>query len=167
MAEFTVRRAEAADAETVGRLLHDFNTEFDDATPGARALAERFRELLASGEVTVLLGGDGPHGLAVLRFRPGIWTNALECYLAELYVVPARRGQGLGPEAISVLRYLFEERGYHRLTIDPAVENERAVRAYERVGFRRVGIMRQYERGRDGTWHDSLLMDLLASEFES
>jgi aminoglycoside 6'-N-acetyltransferase len=63
------------------------------------------------------------------------------------------------------VRYLLEERGHHRLTIDPAVANERAVRAYERVGFRPVGVMRQYSRSPDGTWHDGLLMDLLASEF--
>ena len=60
--------------------------------------------------------------------------------------------------------HLFEERGHHRLTIDPAAANERAIRAYERVGFRRVGIMRAYERGPDGVWHDGLLMDLLRGE---
>jgi len=63
-------------------------------------------------------------------------------------------------------RHLFRERGHHRLTIDPALANERAIRAYERVGFRRVGVMREYERGADGSWHDGLLMDLLAREFE-
>jgi aminoglycoside 6'-N-acetyltransferase len=77
-----------------------------------------------------------------------------------------RQRQGLGSEAIRVLaRHLFEERGHHRLTIDPAAANERAIRAYERVGFRAVGLMREYERGPDGTWHDGLLMDLLAREF--
>jgi aminoglycoside 6'-N-acetyltransferase len=63
-----------------------------------------------------------------------------------------------------VARYLFAERGHHRLTIDPSAANERAIRAYERVGFRPVGRMRQYERGGDGTWHDGLLMDLLVGE---
>lgn len=62
-------------------------------------------------------------------------------------------------------RYLFDERGHHRLTIDPAAANARAIRAYERVGFRPVGVMREYERGPDGVWRDGLLMDLLASEF--
>ena len=60
--------------------------------------------------------------------------------------------------------WLIDERGHHRVTIDPAVANVRAIRAYEKVGFRRVGVLRQYERGRDGSWHDGLLMDLLASE---
>jgi aminoglycoside 6'-N-acetyltransferase len=75
-------------------------------------------------------------------------------------------GRGLGSEALRVVaRHLFEERGHHRLTIDPAVHNERAIRAYERVGFKPVGVMRLYERGPDGTWHDGLLMDLLAAEY--
>jgi aminoglycoside 6'-N-acetyltransferase len=85
----------------------------------------------------------------------------------DIFLAPAHQDQGYGSEAIRVLaRYLFGERGHHRLTIDPALANERAIRAYERVGFRRVGVMRQYERGSDGTWHDGLLMDLLAPEFE-
>jgi aminoglycoside 6'-N-acetyltransferase len=75
------------------------------------------------------------------------------------------RGRGFGPDAVRTLaRHLFEERGHHRLTIDPAASNERAIRAYERVGFRRVGVMRQYERGPDGAFHDGLLMDMLRGE---
>ena len=84
----------------------------------------------------------------------------------DIFLATAWQGQGLGSEALRVLaRHLFDERGHHRLTIDPAAANERAVRAYERVGFRTVGVMREYERGPDGTWHDGLLMDLLAGEF--
>jgi aminoglycoside 6'-N-acetyltransferase len=83
----------------------------------------------------------------------------------DIFLTSSRHGEGLGPETLRVLaRYLFDERGHHRIVIDPAADNERAIRAYERVGFRRVGIMRQYERGPDGTWHDGLLMDLLADE---
>jgi aminoglycoside 6'-N-acetyltransferase len=74
-------------------------------------------------------------------------------------------GQGLGPEAMRTLaRHLFTERGHHRLTIDPAADNARAIRAYEKAGFRRVGVLRQYERGAGGGWHDGLLMELLASD---
>ena len=75
------------------------------------------------------------------------------------------QGRGLGSDAVrTVARYLFAERGHHRLTIDPAVRNERAIRCYERVGFKPVGVMRQYERSADGDWHDGLMMDLLADE---
>lgn len=73
--------------------------------------------------------------------------------------------QGIGSDAIRVLAgWLFSMRGHHRLTIDPAADNARAIRAYRRVGYRPIGIMRAYERGSDGTWHDSLLMDMLADE---
>jgi aminoglycoside 6'-N-acetyltransferase len=77
-------------------------------------------------------------------------------------------GRGLGSEALRLLiGWLIRERGHHRITIDPAVANTRAIRAYERVGFRPVGVMRQYERGPDGNWHDNLLLDLLAQEFDA
>lgn len=85
----------------------------------------------------------------------------------DIAVVEQFQRQGLGPRAIRVLAaYLFDELGHHRLTIDPAAANANAIRAYESVGFRRVGVMRQYERGLDGTWHDGLLMDMLAGELQ-
>ena len=83
----------------------------------------------------------------------------------DLFLDSEHRGRGLGPDAIRTLaRHLIAARGHHRLTIDPAAANERAIRAYRKVGFRPVGVMRSYERGADGTWHDGLLMDLLAGE---
>jgi aminoglycoside 6'-N-acetyltransferase len=83
----------------------------------------------------------------------------------DVFLDPAWHGRGLGADAVRTLaRYLFDVRGHHRLTIDPAADNHRAIRSYQRVGFRAVGVMRQYERGPDGTWHDGLLMDLLAEE---
>ena len=75
------------------------------------------------------------------------------------------QGHGAGTEAVGLLaRFLFEQRGHHRLTIDPAAANAQAIRCYTKVGFRPVGVMRQYERGGDGTFHDGLLMDLLRDE---
>jgi aminoglycoside 6'-N-acetyltransferase len=86
----------------------------------------------------------------------------------DIFLTTSRHGEGLGTEAIRLLaRYLFEERGHHRLTIDPAADNVAAIRAYEKAGFRRVGIMRNYERGPDGVWHDGLLMDMLKEEFRT
>ena len=83
----------------------------------------------------------------------------------DLSIGSAWQGKGIGPEAIRVLaRHLIDERGHHRLVIDPAVGNLNAIKAYERVGFKPVGVMRQYERGADGTWHDGLLMEMLAAE---
>ena len=83
----------------------------------------------------------------------------------DLFLDSEHRGRGLGPDAIRTLaRHLIAARGHHRLTIDPAAANERAILAYRKVGFRPVGVMRLYERAPDGTWHDGLLMDLLAGE---
>ena len=83
----------------------------------------------------------------------------------DLFLDSTHQGLGLNPEAIAlVARFLFEVRGHRRLTIDAAAANIRAISAYERVGFRTVGIMREYERGHDGTWHDGQLMDLLVGE---
>ena len=74
-------------------------------------------------------------------------------------------GQGLGREALRVaVDHLVRERGHHRVTIDPAADNARAIRCYEAVGFRPVGIMRRYWRAPDGEWRDGLLMDLLADD---
>jgi aminoglycoside 6'-N-acetyltransferase len=75
------------------------------------------------------------------------------------------QGRGVGPAAIGLLaRFLFEQRGHHRITIDPAAANERAIRCYQKAGFRAVGVMRQYERGNDGQFHDGLLMELLRDD---
>jgi ribosomal protein S18 acetylase RimI-like enzyme len=133
--DMAVRRAELADAETIGQLLHDFNSEFDDPTPGPRALAERVRELLEAGELTVLLGGTGPHGLAVLRFRPAIWTSALECYVAELYVVPDRRGQGLGRALMEAAIALARQEGADHIDLGTNEDDMAARALYESLGF--------------------------------
>jgi aminoglycoside 6'-N-acetyltransferase len=77
------------------------------------------------------------------------------------------QGKGYGPDAIKTLaRHLIEQRGHHRLTIDPAAHNTRAIKAYRKCGFKIVGIMRSYEKGPSGEWHDGLLMDLLAEDVE-
>jgi aminoglycoside 6'-N-acetyltransferase len=84
----------------------------------------------------------------------------------DLFLDPDLHGRGLGTEAVRrVVRLLIDERGHHRITIDPAVENAAAIRAYEKVGFEPVGVMRRYERDvGGGGWHDCLLMELLAGE---
>jgi aminoglycoside 6'-N-acetyltransferase len=83
----------------------------------------------------------------------------------DIFLSADLHGRGLGAEALrTVLHHMFAARGHHRATIDPAVENERAIRSYERVGFKPVGIERRAERAPDGRWRDALLMDLLAEE---
>jgi aminoglycoside 6'-N-acetyltransferase len=83
----------------------------------------------------------------------------------DIFMSTPFQGRGLGTDAVRALaRYLIEVRGHHRLTIDPAASNARAIRSYEKVGFKPVGVMRRYERGVDQTYHDGLLMDMLADE---
>ncbi len=84
----------------------------------------------------------------------------------DIFLDPKLQRRGLGREAVRTLaRYLFEVRRHHRIVIDPAAQNHRAISAYAAVGFRTVGVLREYERNPDGTgWHDGLLMELLVSE---
>jgi aminoglycoside 6'-N-acetyltransferase len=84
----------------------------------------------------------------------------------DIFLDPRFHGRGIGSEAVRrVARHLIDERHHHRITIDPAADNAAAIRAYEKVGFRPVGVMREYERDHDGAgWHDGLLMELLARD---
>jgi aminoglycoside 6'-N-acetyltransferase len=83
----------------------------------------------------------------------------------DIYLRGGVQGQGAGRQAVALLAgWLLGPRGHHRITIDPAAANEQAIRCYSAVGFRPVGVMREYERGPDGTFHDGLLMDLLRGE---
>lgn len=129
-----VRMADPADADVIGQLLHDFNSEFGDPTPGPGALADRMRQLLA-GETKVLIGGRDPKGLAVLRFRPSIWTQGLECYLAELYVAPDLRGQGLGRALMEAAIKVAREEGATHMDLGTSEDDVAARALYESLGF--------------------------------
>ncbi len=133
--ENLVRCAGLDDAGAVGRLLYDFNREFDEPTPAPTALADRMRQLLKSGDTLVLLAGDGPDGLAVLRFRAAIWSTGLECYLAELYVTPARRGQGLGRALMEAALREARKRGADTMDISVDEPDLAARHLYESLGF--------------------------------
>jgi ribosomal protein S18 acetylase RimI-like enzyme len=139
-----VRIATSADAKVIGQLLHDFNSEFDEPTPGPDRLAERIRRMLAAGDTAVLLGGTGPDGVAVLRFRLAIWSDALECYLAELYVAPQRRGRGLGRAMLLRAMEVARARGADHMDLGTSEDDLAARALYESLGF----INR--EGGRDG-----------------
>ena len=134
-APYAVRRATADDARDIGRLLHDFNTEYDDPTPGPERLAQRITTLMAGGDTEVLLAGAGPDGLAVLRFREAIWSEALECYLAELYVVPARRGRGLGRALMNAAMEVARETGADYMDLGTSEADVAARALYESLGF--------------------------------
>jgi len=130
-----IRRASAADAEAIAKLLDDFNREFDEYTPGAPALTERVGHLLAEGEITVLLGGAGPNGLAVLRFRPALYRRALDCYLEELYGIPEQRGQGLGRALMEAAIDLARREGAAHMYLGTSEDDVAARSLYESLGF--------------------------------
>ena len=147
-----IRQARRADAGAIGRLLHDFNTEYDDYTPGPEKLATRIAELIGEGDTKVLLAGEGPDGVAVLRFRRSLCTEGLECYLAELYVVPGRRGHGLGRALMEAAIELARSEGADGMDLGTSEDDVAARKLYESLGFtNREGrpdgpIMYYYER---------------------
>lgn len=157
-----LRPATPTDAEAFAAILSDPTVhpwwQAADAAADARRLADRDDEVAVWAiEVDgALIGIIQAHEETDPRYRhAGI----------DIVLASAGQDRGLGSDAVrTVARWLIDERGHHRLTIDPAASNERAIRAYGRVGFRPVGVMRHYEGDLDGTWHDGLLMDLLADE---
>lgn len=130
-----VRLAGEADAEVVGRLLDQFNREFDEPSPGPAFLAARIVELMHTGETDVVLGGAGPDGVAVLRFRPSIWTSGAECYLAELFVTPERRGNGVGRAIMEEVLAHARRRGADYMHIGVDEPDTPARNLYESLGF--------------------------------
>jgi ribosomal protein S18 acetylase RimI-like enzyme len=133
-----VRRATRDDAPAVGQLLHDFNREYDEPTPSPAEMAERMAELMdGSGETIVLLvdGPKGPDGLAVLRLRPGIWSRAQECYLAELYVIPERRRRGQGLALMEAAMATARAAGADHMDLGTGEHDTGARALYERLGF--------------------------------
>ena len=131
----SVRRADVDDARAIGQLLHDFNREFDEPTPAVETLAQRVAHLLQGVDTVVLLVGDGPDGLAVLRFREAIWSSGQECYLAELYVIPARRGNGLGRALMEAALQDARDRGADSMEIGVDEPDQAARHLYESLGF--------------------------------
>jgi aminoglycoside 6'-N-acetyltransferase len=107
------------------------------------------------------------HEGQIIGYVQGVEENEPDFRSAgiDLFLRTDAQGRGLGPDAIRTLAaYLIDERGHHRLTIDPVAHNTRAIAAYSKLGFRPVGLMRRYQRMADGHWADALLMDLLADE---
>ena len=120
-----------------GRLLHDFNTEYEDVTPGAEVLAHRLADLVAQGLTDVLLvdGEAGAAGVAVLRYRPSLWTASDECYLAELYVVPGARGSGFGRALLRACVDRAVARGCDVMDLSTSEDDVAARQLYESEGF--------------------------------
>ena len=130
-----IRLASAADAPAFAELLHEFNSEFGESTPDADVIAARAAPLIESGEVTVLLAGEGPEGFAELRFRPSLYTGALDAYLEEFYVVPEQRGQGLGRALLEAALDHSRQRGAAHIDLGTSEDDVAARALYESCGF--------------------------------
>ncbi|MGC1166289.1 MAG: GNAT family N-acetyltransferase [Solirubrobacterales bacterium] len=130
-----IRRGGVEDAGAIARLLHDFNSEFAEPTPGVEALTEYSRQLLGAGEMTVLLAGAGPDGISLLRFRDSVWTGGPEAYLQELYVVPALRGRGIGRALLEATMEAAREAGATGIDLNTGTTDTAARALYESCGF--------------------------------
>ncbi len=144
--------AESDGVAAAARLLHDFNLEYDEPSPPADEVARRLSDLL-HGDVVVLLARDevDPVGVAVLRLQPSLWSLGKEMYLAELYVVPDRRGQGFGRELITRALEVSRAAGADYAFLVTSEEDQLAQKLYEAAGFRRTEgeggpLMLAYER---------------------
>lgn len=132
-----VRRATPADAEVLGRLLWDFNTEFETETDDAEVLAARFARLLGLPEIVAVLAedGGGPAGFALVSLRPAIWFDGPVSQLEELYVVPRLRSQGIGTRVLDLARRLVRDLGSPEMHINVDEVDADTRRFYERHGF--------------------------------
>ena len=132
-----VRRATPDDAAVLGRLLWDFNTEFDTDTDDADVLATRFERLLGLEQiVAVLAEEDGAAvGFALLSLRPAIWFDGPVSQLEELYVVPELRDRGIGTSILSLCRRLVRDLGSPEMHINVDEVDTDTRRFYERHGF--------------------------------
>jgi ribosomal protein S18 acetylase RimI-like enzyme len=130
-----IRRVRESDAAAIAQLLHDFNTEYEDFTPGVPALTERLHELLAEEEVIALLAGDPALGFALLRIRPSLWAKAGDAYLEELYVVPAQRRKGFGRALLNAAINAAREANANHFELTTGETDTEARTLYESTGF--------------------------------
>lgn len=135
-----VRLAGPGDAAVVGRLLFDFNTEFESPTPSADEFAGRFTRLLARDDVLVVLAeSDGePTGFAYLTLRPTPYGDGPLAQLEELYVAPALRDGGIGTALLTqaVDEVLDRDAIEMHINVDEIDTDTR--RFYERLGFTNI-----------------------------
>jgi ribosomal protein S18 acetylase RimI-like enzyme len=150
--ETKVWRASVGEAGELARLLHDFNTEYDEYVPEVPVLTERIVEHIKGDHSTFFLAGERPDGFASVRFRPSLISGSLDAYLEELYVAPPRRGEGLGRALLEAVMDAARSRGADHIDLGTSEDDTAARGLYESAGFtNREGrpdgpVMLYYER---------------------
>ena len=132
-----VRPARPQDAPDLARMLHDFNLEYDDPTPGVEVLEDRIRRFMADGTKWYLVAGDGSRslGFAQFDFHASIWSEGPILFLDELYVKPAHRGRGMGRAMMEALRAAAEDRDAAGMEVVTGEDDTAARGLYESFGF--------------------------------
>jgi ribosomal protein S18 acetylase RimI-like enzyme len=130
-----IRRATPDDAAEVARLLHDFNSEYEDHTPGVEALAGHYRELIGAGELNVLLAGEGPDGFCQFRLKRSHYTGRPDAHVEELYVVPGMRRKGTGRALLEATIEAAREAGATHIELTTGEDDAEARSLYESAGF--------------------------------
>ena len=135
--EIRVRRATPGDSAQVARLLHDFQTEFEEPSPGVETLEDRYADLIRQREMTVLLSGEGPDGFVQVRYRPSVYASGpnAHAYLEELYVVPSLRGNGIGRALLEAAMETARDEGATHMELGTAGTDTAARGLYESAGF--------------------------------
>lgn len=132
----TLRLATPGDADPLGQLLHDFNTEFDTETPGPGPLATRLRTLLTQPTTFALLAEDPPVAFGLITLRTNVWYDGPVALLDEFYVVPHLRDQGIGTAMFAWICDEAQARGCEVLEINVDSSDVDTIRFYERHGAR-------------------------------
>lgn len=156
----TLRDPRASDLEAITAVL----AEPEVAEWWVGYDAEKVRaELIGEPQTTRIIEVDQQAVGALLVIRgedPEYPTTVMHIFLAT-----ASRGRRIGEEAMALaIRHEFSQ-GISRITLDPNVKNEGAIRSYERLGFRRIGVLRDYQVRPNGTLEDGLFLDLTRRDF--
>ena len=133
--EIEIRRADVADAATVARLFHDFNLEFDEPTADVETQTGYLRPLFESGASVAVLLANGDEGFSMLRLRPSPYTGKPEAYLQELYVIPPRRGNGIGRSLLDATMDAAREAGATGIDLNTGSTDTAARMLYISAGF--------------------------------
>jgi ribosomal protein S18 acetylase RimI-like enzyme len=136
----TVRVAGPGDVEVVARLLAEFNEHNGRDWPPEAAIRAGVERLIARDDTEYLLGGDPPAGVVGVRYRYGVWWDAEDCNVEDVFVRADARGTGLGRTLVSAAIDRARERGCRRMELDTGADNAPAQGLYRSLGFQDHGI---------------------------